>query len=146
MDMLESEAANRPPNEDLLRGITHKRFNNGRCITHRTDKIRDLERRALDMRRRIEDLDREIHNLERTTALEVEHEYITIRQQDKRDIRLKHLSNADRRRDETERRLQHTEHPRLTAERDELHLLLSCIRIDIDFYRREWQRALLQHE
>lgn len=146
MDMLRSEEAHRPPNEDLLRGTTHKRFNNGRCITHRTDKIRDLELQALDMRRRIEDLDREIHNLERTISQEVEDEYFTIRQRDKRDVRLLPLSNADKRRAEVERRLQHTEHPRLTAERDELHLLLSCIRIDIDFYRREWQRALLQHE
>lgn len=144
MELVNRELQNRPPNEDTLRGITETTFQNGRAITSRTDPIRDLEYQRAFAKNRLIDVERLITRHEQQMAEDVEEEYLTIRREDKRDIRLLKLSNAEKRSAEVARRLAaHQGYQNLCETRDRLAVELVTLRIEIDFQRREFYRVLV---
>lgn len=145
MDFITREEEHRPPNEAILRGITETSFLNGKAITSRTDPIRDLEHQRLLLKSSLDEVTFLINRHERRTAQDLEEEYLTIRRQDKRDVRLLNLSNAEKRTAEVERRLAaHDGYQNLCDTRERLNLELFRLRIEIDFQRREFYRALIE--
>lgn len=145
MELITREKEHRPPNEAILRGITETSFLNGKAITTRTDPIRDLEHQRLLLKSALDEVNFLINRHELRTAQDIEEEYHAIRRQDKRDIRLLNLSNAEKRTTEVERRLAaHDKYQNLCDTRDQLTIELFKVRIEIDFQRREFYRALIE--
>ncbi|TAJ43628.1 hypothetical protein [Methanofollis fontis] len=145
MELINREREHRPPNEDLLRGTTETSFLNGKAVTTRTDPIRDLEYQRTLVKTALADIERLIVRQEQQTTEEVEEEYLLIRRHDKRDIRLLNLSNAEKRAAEVGRRLGAQEnYQNLCDSRDRLLVELARLRIEIEFQRREFVRALAE--